>query len=194
MIPKVIDLVSRSAVLEINNVDNRSYPEALSRFIKTEIQKELESLDRDQLKADPIIQGFWDLHKSIGLPKRSNTPAPLTLLKLILKRGVLFSIDPVVDLYNLVSIQSRLALGAHDIDRIDGDVELKITNGTERFVPIGANGSAEKIKAGEYSYVDASNEVICHLETRQVEKTKVTAGSTHIFYIVQGNEHTSQEY
>ena len=93
-------------------------------------------------------------------------------MKLILKRGELAPINPVVDLYNLISIQSHLALGAHDIEYIDGNVNLRLTDGTERFVPIGADGQPEPVKAGEYAYVDDSNEIICHLETRQVEKRK----------------------
>ena len=112
------------------------------------------------------------MHRAVHLPKRNNTPAPATLLKLILKRGELVPINPVVDLYNLISIQSHLALGAHDIEHIDGNVNLRLTDGTERFVPIGADDQPEPVKAGEYAYVDDSNEIICHLETRQVEKRK----------------------
>lgn len=97
-------------------------------------------------------------------------------------------------MYNVISIKSQLALGAHDIDHIAGDVNLRITTGDEKFVPIGANNEPQAIKAGEYGYIDDDNEVICHLETRQVEKTKITPATNHIFYIVQGNTATSQEY
>ncbi|GAX06529.1 B3/4 domain protein [Secundilactobacillus pentosiphilus] len=192
--PKVIDLGVTIRGVELTGVNNQQYPDQLKAYIQNEVQAVLPGLDRDQIKADPIIQGFWDLHKAVHLPKRNNTPAPVTLLKLILKRGTLFSINPVVDLYNLISIQSRLALGAHDIDQIDGNVNLRLTNGTERFVPIGADNQPEPVKPSEYGYIDDSNEVICHLETRQVEKTKVTPATNHIFYIVQGNQHTTQAY
>ncbi len=47
----------------------------LTDYIQTEINQALEGLDRDQIKTDPIIQGFWDLHKAVHLPKRNNTPA-----------------------------------------------------------------------------------------------------------------------
>ena len=42
----------------------------------------------------------------------------------------------------------------------------------------------------EYSYCDDANEVLCRLEVRQVEKTKVTENARNIFYIVQGNAAT----
>ena len=190
--PKVLALGVKIRGVELTCVDNHHYPQALKQAISTEIANVLETLNRDQIKQDPIIQGFWDLHRAVHLPKRNNTPAPATLLKLILKRGELAPINPVVDLYNLISIQSHLALGAHDIEHIDGNVNLRLTDGTERFVPIGADDQPEPVKAGEYAYVDDSNEIICHLETRQVEKTKVTPETTHLYYIVQGNENTSQ--
>lgn len=192
--PKVLELGVTIRGVEITGVNNQQYPTPLTDYIQTEINQALEGLDRNQIKTDPIIQGFWDLHKAVHLPKRNNTPAPATLLKLILKRGALASINPIVDLYNLISIQSRLALGAHDIDHIDGNVNLRLTDGTEKFVPIGADNQPEPVKANEYGYIDDSNEIICHLETRQVEKTKVTPDTNHVFYIVQGNQNTTQDY
>jgi len=183
--PRVLALGVKIRGAELTGVDNHAYPQALKEMIANEIRQVLTTLDRDQIKTDPVIQ---------GLPKRNNTPAPATLLKLILKRGELAPINPVVDLYNLISIQSHLALGAHDVDRIDGNVNLRLTTGTEKFIPIGANGQPEPVKAGEYAYIDDSNEIICHLETRQVEKTKVTAETNHLYYIVQGNQQTSQEF
>ena len=47
--------------------------------------------------------------------------------------------------------------------------------------------------AHEYSYCDDANEVLCRLEIRQVEKTKVDEEARNIFYIVQGNEATPDE-
>ena len=78
------------------------------------------------------------------------------------------------------------------MDKIDGNVTLKITDGKEKFIPIG--GEEKVLDAGEYSYVDDSNEIICRLEVRQVEKTKITEDTKNVFYIVQGNEETSEEY
>ena len=58
-------------------------------------------------------------------------------------------------------------------------------------MPLGSD-EPKPVRPGEYSYVDDDNEVICHLEIRQVEKDKVTEDSKNIFYIIQGNEATPQ--
>ena len=140
-----------------------------------------------------IIQGFYDLHQKVGIPKRKNIPASENLLKSLLKNKELYSINPVVDIYNLISMESRLALGAHDVDNIVGNMNLRITNGLENFIPLGQT-EAKKVKEGIYSYIDDNQDVLCYLEVRQVDKTKITENSENVFYIVQGNENTTQEY
>ena len=104
----------------------------------------------------------------------------------------MFYINQAVDIYNLISLESKLALGAHNIDRVDGNVTLRFTDGSERFVPIGQTEPVP-VAPHEYCYCDDANEVLCRLEVRQVEKTKVEESARNIFYIIQGNEATPDE-
>ena len=89
-------------------------------------------------------------------------------------------------------MNSKLCLGAHDIDKISGNVTLKICDGTENFIPLGSEES-KTINAGEYSFVDDSNDVICWLDIRQVDKTKVTKDSKNILYLIIGNDENSYD-
>jgi DNA/RNA-binding domain of Phe-tRNA-synthetase-like protein len=59
-------------------------------------------------------------------------------------------------------------------------------------LPLGQS-EPETIGAGEYCYVDGSGEVLCRLEHRQCERTKVTVDTTSAFYIIQGNANTSHD-
>ena len=98
-----------------------------------------------------------------------------------------------MDIYNLISMDSKLALGAHDIDHVDGNVTLRFTDGTEKFVPLGQSEPVP-VAPHEYCYCDDSNEVLCRCEIRQVGKTAVDESAKNVFYIVQGNEATDDEY
>ncbi len=142
--------------------------------------------------ADPILEGFHILHDRAGVKRRKNIPASENLIRLMNKHGDVFFINQAVDIYNIISMESKLALGAHDIDHVDGNVTLRFTDGTERFVPIGQSDPVPN-NPNEYSYCDDANEVLCRLEIRQVEKTKVDENTTNVFYIVQGNESTDDE-
>jgi methionyl-tRNA synthetase len=148
------------------------------------------ALDGVSLPEDPVLAGFRELHTAVGASNRKNLSSPENLLRHLLKTGTLPSVNLLVDIYNTVSVRSRLALGAHDLAAIDGNVSLRLTNGRERYLPLGAPGP-EPVRAGEYAYVDDGDDIICRLEVRQVEKTKVTLGTTACFYIVQGNRSTS---
>ena len=147
-----------------------------------------EYIDLD-VHADPILEGFNLLHDKTGVKRRKNIPASENLIRLLKKNHGMFYINQAVDIYNLISLESKLALGAHNVDRVEGDVTLRFTDGSERFVPI---GQTEPIPVAphEYCYCDDANEVLCRLEIRQVEKTKVDESAQNIFYIVQGNEAT----
>lgn len=145
------------------------------------------------LHADPILEGFYELHDRAHVRRKHNVPAPVTLIKLLVKRGGASSINKVVDIYNTVSMETRLALGAHDLARVEGDVTLRLTDGSERYVPLGEEEPVP-VAAGEYSYCDDANEVLCRLEVRQVNKTATTTSTSDAFFIVQGNAATSDEY
>ncbi|MBI5440959.1 MAG: hypothetical protein HY900_07095, partial [Deltaproteobacteria bacterium] len=55
--------------------------------------------------------------------------------------------------------------------------------------PMGGAGP-EPVGSGEYCYVDGTGEVLCRLEFRQAEKTKLTGETRDCLFLVQGNRNT----
>lgn len=171
---------------------SRANPDKVTLLLGETMQKIRE--DKPDVKEDLILAGFRDLHTAVGVSNRKHISSPENLTELILAGRNLPSINPIVDIYNIVSLRTRLALGAHDTSKLEGPVALRLTNGTEGFTPL---GSPEKktIGVGEYAYIDEGcSEVICRLETRQCEKTKVSASAESCFFIVEGNENTEADY
>ena len=168
-----------------NTGDNTEWNEYREKRL-TELYTQYEGID---VHADPILEGFNILHDNVGVKRRKNIPASENLIKLLLKNHGMFYINKAVDIYNLVSLETKLALGAHNIDNVSGDVTLRFTDGTERYVPLGQEQPVP-VAPHEYCYCDDDNEVLCRLEIRQVNKTRVDESTRNIFYIVQGNEAT----
>ena len=79
------------------------------------------------------------------------------------------------------------------MDRIDGDLTVRFSGGTETYLPLGA---AEPVPMNpqEYCYCDDSHEVLCRLEIRQVHKTKIDEGVKRVLYIIEGNDATEEAY
>lgn len=189
----VLDAGVKILFATVRGIDNKTPSEEwLQR--RGEIIKELVEKYADlDVHQDPILEGYNILHDHTGVRRRKNIPASENLIKLLRKHGGMNFINKAVDIYNVVSMETKLALGAHDIDKTDGNVTLRFTNGNERFQPLGQEAPIP-IAPHEYSYIDDSNEVLCRLEIRQVLKTLVDENTTNVFYIVQGNEATTDEY
>lgn len=189
----VLDLGVKIKGVRIHDIDNTVYSSSLNDYIDVHVKRLLKNNSLEVLKEDRIIQGFYELHKEVGIPKRKNLPASENLLKNLLKKQEFHKINPLVDLYNLISMDTKLALGAHDLDKTEGNITLRLTQGNENYIPLGSV-EAKEVKAGIYSYIDDANDIICYSEIRQVDKTKVTEESKDVFFIVQGNQATTDKY
>jgi DNA/RNA-binding domain of Phe-tRNA-synthetase-like protein len=187
----VLDSSVKILFCVMEGIDNTRVSEEWNACRNQKIQELYEQYKDMDVHADPILEGFNILHDKTGVKRRKNIPASENLIKLLVKHQGMSYINLAVDIYNLISLESRLALGAHNMDKVDGNVTLRFTDGTERFVPIGQSEPLP-VKPHEYCYCDDANEVLCRLEIRQVEKTKVDEAAKNVFYIVQGNEAASE--
>ena len=157
---------------------------------------------RDLITADPVYAGFRELHKAFSVPTRKLLSAAETLIRYVEKRGDIPRIGPLVDVYNAVSLETKLSLGAHDLATVTGGISVRLTTGAERYHPVGppnpnrsgpANTAISMMAARPRQWPD-NGEVICRLEVRQSEKTKVTPTTRNVFLIVQGNAATPPAY
>ena len=188
----VLDAGVKIVFAAVYGLDNHGEDPEWAAYRDRRLEELYEAYAGLDVHADPILEGFNLLHDKTGVKRRKNIPASENLIRLLKKNHGMFYINQAVDIYNLISLESKLALGAHNIDRTEGDVTLRFTDGSERFVPIGQSEPIP-VAAHEYCYCDDSNEVLCRLEIRQVEKTKVDEEARNVFYIVQGNEATPYE-
>lgn len=183
----------RGAFALLTGLDNAAVDSpALAAWRDSLVTQLRAELTPELLTGDPVLAGFRELHDAVGRSNKRFPSSAEALVGLFLRKRLVPAINPLVDIYNGVSLTSRLSLGAHDLAQVQGDIELRFTVGTERFVPLGAT-TPEPISPGEYCYLDGSGDVLCRLEHRQCERTKVTTATTDCFYILQGNAATSRE-
>ena len=189
---EVLDSGVKIVFAVVEGMDNHGVNDEWQSY-RTERTAQLYNEYKDiDVHADPVLEGFNILHDNVGVKRRKNIPASENLIRLLVKRGDMFCINRAVDIYNIISIESKLALGAHNMDKTEGNVTLRFTDGTEKYVPLGQSEPAA-IAPHEYCYCDDSNEVLCRLEIRQVNKTAVDEDAVNVFYIIQGNEATPDE-
>ncbi len=147
----------------------------------------LQSLD---IAAHSVLQGYHQLYRTLNLP--DYTPPAEHLIGLAQRNGRLPNINTVVDCYNLVSAQTGLSVGAHDLAFVEGDLTFRLTDGSELYVPLGESAPSP-VAVGEYACMDATK-IICRLDVKQCDQTKVTKTTQALVVYVQGNANTSAEY
>jgi DNA/RNA-binding domain of Phe-tRNA-synthetase-like protein len=137
------------------------------------------------VRSCPEVAAFQELHRRAGVPPRKEQSSIERLLLLALKRGQLPAINSLVDAYNLVSLRTGCSLGAHDLDALALPVSLRLLTGRESFTPLGETTPAPVV-AGEYGYVDAAERLLCRLDVRQADFSKVTEQTRNVLLIVEG--------
>lgn len=140
---------------------------------------------------DPALRGYRELHARVGARAR-DVASPEALRRIAAKRGTIPRVGPIVDIYNAVSLRTGVAFGAHDAAAVEGQVSLRLLDGGESFTPLGADAPVA-VRPGEYAYVDAADDVLCRLEVRQGDKTKVLSSTTACLVIAQGNPELGAE-
>ena len=178
----VYDLGVRGIYYNIRGAHNLASDDArVLEYVNRQLQCVPEELDQSE-----AIRGFEALHAAVSNKPSKLISAPANLLSFFRAKNDIPRINGIVDVYNSISITTGIAVGAHDLAHVTGDIELRLTRGDEYFLPLGAS-KPFKVPPGEYGYIDSGNDILCRLEVRQVEKTKVTMKSTDIFFIVQGH-------
>ena len=124
---EVLDLGVKIKGVRIYDIDNTVYSSTLDDYIDVHVKRLLQNNSLESLKENQVIQRFYELHKEVGIPKRKNLPASENLLKNLLKKQEFHKINPLVDFYNLISMDTKLALGAHDLDKTEGNITLRLT-------------------------------------------------------------------
>lgn len=168
-------------VEKTNNPVKKKKKEA-TRLIK-------ERTDISRLSLEPHLLGYCKLYKRVGAEKEKLVPSCKKLIDMIFQRGTLPTINTVVDLYNCVSALHLVTIGAHDADKIEGALRVSITSGNEKFIPLGASKEM-KVRPGEYAYMD-DKEILCRLDIRQCDKTKVTTDTKEVIVFVNSNPRMS---
>jgi DNA/RNA-binding domain of Phe-tRNA-synthetase-like protein len=106
------------------------------------------------------------------------------LLKRASKGNDIRSINPLVDLYNSISLSYGLPAGGEDLDSFIGDMRLTLAKGGEDFIGIGEDHS-EPCLLGEMAYLDDEGAVCRGWNWRDGQRTMLTAQTKNAFLIVE---------
>ena len=144
----------------------------------------------DEVFNHPVIQGYKDLLQSVERSVKKNPPTVPALIRNIQHRGSIPCINSIIDIYNVEALNSFLAIGGHDFDKIHDYIEFTVCEREDIFLPI---LSTEKhVAKTDYVYRDEKG-ILAWLDVRDGENYKFDDKTKNAIFIIQGNLNTSVE-
>lgn len=129
---------------------------------------------------------LWQLaYRDFGVKPRVARPSVDALIRRAVSDTGLPRINPLVDLYNAISIMHRVPIGGEDLDRYDGPARLALAAGDEPFHTT-AHGESivDHPDPGEPVWVDESGITCRRWNWRQTARTAIHEGTTTVAFIV----------
>lgn len=136
--------------------------------------------------ADAHLTAWADAFRAFGAkPKRTPCSAD-ALRKRVLRDGFMAALDPVVDLYNAVSLRYAVPVGGENLDAYRGSPRLIIASGSEPFDTMkGGETVVEYPDAGEVVWCDDVGVTCRRWNWRQGVRTRLSASDSHMWFILE---------
>ncbi|WP_300121159.1 B3/4 domain-containing protein [uncultured Enterococcus sp.] len=94
-------------------------------------------IDGKEWSQIPGVKGSRAAYKAFGRNPGRYRVSSEALLRGVRRGGALYQINSVVDVNNLISIQSGLSVGSYDYDKISGSVIFRKSEQGEGYTGIG---------------------------------------------------------
>jgi DNA/RNA-binding domain of Phe-tRNA-synthetase-like protein len=170
--------------LHIEGVHVQKRDSELEKF-KAEVMRQVRNdYSLDSVKDHPTFRAYRDFFWSIKIDPTKIRPAAEALIRRILAGKTLPCINTLVDVYNLASIKSRIALATFDVDKLEGDLLMRFAEEGERFYGIGMEKPLI-LKGGEIVVSD-EEKLVAIYPYRDADSTKVTDRTENVTIVVCG--------
>jgi len=162
------------------DVDN-TYPfKEIDDLLAQAVEEVKKNFVGDKAQEHPRIKPWRTAFSKLGISGSKFPSSIESMARRILKGDPFPKINPLVDLYNSVSLRFLVPMGGHDLDTIAGNIHLRFAEGWEPFSPMGG-GETATVPKGELVYRDDREVLTRNWVWRQCEKDKTTEKTRNIF-------------
>lgn len=168
-----------------------THPQVADRYLKAAC-KAVNEGEPDW--AIPHMEAWARVFQQFGAkPKRTPCSAE-ALRKRVLRDGDISGIDPVVDLYNAISLQYAVPVGGENIAAYVGQPCLAIADGSELFDTIKEGQPAtENPLPGEIVWRDEQGVTCRRWNWRQGVRTRLSSQDKYMWFILESLAEMPQE-
>lgn len=175
---------AKIGIVTCYNIDNTIKDENKYKEMINNAEKEaLKYLSNEEFSNNEVIKVWRDAFKQFKT-KRGVRSSIEALLKRTHSGKGLGTINPLVDIYNTISLRYALPCGGEDIDTFVGDVKLTKAIGDESFITLGSNESTPPYE-DEIVYKDDEGAICRCLNWRESVRTMLTEDTKNAFLCIE---------
>ena len=167
-------------VVVVKEVDNSRASKEIDDLLTQTVEEMKKNFIGDKAQEHPRIKPWRTAFTKLGISGSKFPSSIESMARRVLKGDPFPKINPLVDLYNSVSLKFLVPMGGHDLDTIDGNIHLRFAEGWEPFTPLGS-GETGVVPKGELVYRDDREVLTRNWVWRQCDKDKATEKTKNIF-------------
>lgn len=182
----------RIGVLVILGMDNSKNKEEVAELLRREEKRQNQILQTVDFGTLPETARWRKIYEQFGSKPRDFRSSVEALLKRVRTGNPVPSINPLVDLYNYLSIRYYLPAGAEDLDKVVGDIKLTFAKGVERGRCIGSE-EIDTCYPGEIIYKDNKGFICRRWNWREANRTKIDEATQNAALVLEALPVVSEE-
>lgn len=143
-------------------------------------------LNNDVAWAEAHLEAWAEVFRKFGAKPQRTQNSASALRKRVQRDGTLPSIDPIVDLYNAISIQFAIPVGGENLAAYVGSPRLVVADGSEPFDTMKEGEPAnESPEPGEVVWRDDLGVTCRRWNWRQGVRTRLSAEAKQMWFILE---------
>ncbi len=161
-------------------VDNTRPSKEVEELLRESVERLKKEFSGEKVQEHPRIKPWRNAFAKLGISGSKFPSSIESMARRIIKGDPFPRINPLVDLYNSISLKYLVPMGGHDLDTLKGNISLRFAEGWEPFIPLGG-GERIIVPKGELVYRDDEEVLTRNWVWRQCDKDKVTEKTRNIF-------------
>lgn len=133
-------------------------------------------------QSNPRVAPWRERMRAIGVSPKEFPSSIEAMVRRAIKGGPAFSINPIVDFYNAVSLRHTVPAGAFDIGVLQGPLQLRRTAADDTFLALDA-AEPVAVPLGEVAYTDGATVLTRHFVWRQSRAGLIEPSTTSVFLV-----------
>lgn len=171
------------SVLVLKGINNNPKDTNFTKLLADAKAESKQYLTEEVFSQNAVVQTWRDAYKEFKTKKgaRSSIEA---LLKRVDQDRTFTPINPLVDIYNSVSLAYAVPCGGEDLDTMQGDMVLGKAQGGESFRALGDEKDSPALPE-EIIYYDELGAICRSLNWRDAQRTMLTEKTTNAILLME---------